>query len=233
MIVNDIYGKELSSVFNTKISSPVQRIKPKVLIDWLDSRHITGLTISTNDSHANSSQGDIGYYFSPKEAVNGIERQSFTWAVAGALDTNGKVITPNGQWHAMPKDLSDNYEFGWWSGTKSTSNIHSTYNGYEFATSPTLTMQFDDRKCNVIRVVTSEFYGQIDTYTIVVRSNDSGVANPLFTETVRIPDDTYFCEHYLPSSIGHSTIDRVEITVHTTKNSTDYARIQEFQSFYY
>jgi len=232
MLVNDIYGKQLSNVFNSKIVSASQRIKPKVLIDWLDSRHITGLTVTTNSAHANSSIGNIGYYFAPQQAVNGIERQSYTWGVAGALDKNGKVITPNGQWHAMPKNLSNNYEFGWWSGTKSTSNTHNTYSGYQFTVSPTLTMQFDDRKCNLIRVVTSEFYGQIDTYTIVVRTNDPGAADPIFTETSRIEDDTYFCEHYLPPSVGHQTIDRIEITVHTTKNPQDYARIQEVNVVY-
>ena len=233
MIRTDIYGKDLSSLFNSKIASASQRIKPKVVIDWLDSRHTSNLVVTTNDAHANTSQGDIGYYFSPNQAINGIERQSYTWAVAGALDTKGKVIKPDGTWYAMPKDLADNYEFGWWSGTKSSSNAHVTHSGYSFATDPQITFQFDDRKCNLIRVVTSEYYGKIDTYTITVRTNDAGLPDPLYTETSRIQDDSYFSEHYLPiSDLGHATIDCVEIVVHSTKNPLDYARIQEVNIVY-
>lgn len=232
MINIDIYGKPLSSTFNSKISATSQRLKPKILIDWLDTRHCANLTVTTNDSHPNSSLGNIGYFFVPKQAVNGITRQSYTWGVADALDTNGKTIKADGNWHAMPKDLSDNYEFGWWSNTKSNSNTHATYNGYGFGSNPTITTQFDNRKCNLIRITTSEFYGKIDTYRITVRSNDVGVPNPLLTEVVRIQDDRYFFDHWLPPSVGHTTIYRVEIEILTVKNPQDRARINEIDVVY-
>jgi len=232
MITTDIYGKELSNTFTSKLSSSSQRIKPKVLVNWLDSRHTSNLSITTNDAHANTAQGDIGYYFSPAQAGNGVERQSFTWGVAGALDKNGKIIRADGTWHAMPSDLKENFEFGWWSGTKSTSNVNSTYGGYSFDTNPVITMQFDDRKCNIIRVVTSEYYGQVGTYTISVRSNTSGVSDPLYSETVTIPADRYYFDHFLPDSLGHDDIYRIDITVLTTKNAGDYARIQEINPIY-
>ena len=232
MLTTDIYGKTLSDTFNSKIASAAQYIKPKVLIDWLDSRHSTNLTVSTNSSHASSAIGNLGYYFTPKQSCNGFERQSYTWGVADALDVDGNTIRADGTWRAMPNDLSDNYEYGWWSGSQSTSSLHGTYDGYSFASNPTLTINFDSRKCNLIRVVTSEFYGQIDTYTITVRSSDAGMPNPLFTETVRIQDGSYFFDHYLPDSIGHDTIYRIEIEVITTKNPLDYARIQEVNPIY-
>jgi hypothetical protein len=232
MITKDIYGKTLSNTFNSKIQSPSQFLKPKVLIDWLDSRHLSNVVVTTNDSHASNSQGNIGYFFSPKQSVNGIERQSYTWAVAGAKDVEGKVIRADGNWYAMPSSTDDNYEYGWWSGSVSESNSHPTYSGYRFTTSPNLTIDFDSRKCNLIRVVTSEFYGQIDTYQITVRSSDSGVPNPLYTEIAKIQDGSYYKDHYLPESIGHSTINRVEIIVYTTKNPEDYARIQEVNILY-
>jgi hypothetical protein len=232
MLEVDIYGKELSSTFNSKLISPAQSIKPKILIDMLDSRHSSNLSVTTNSAHSSTSIGDLGYYFTPKQSSNGFERQSVTWGVAGALDINGNVIRADGTWYAMPSDLSDNYEYGWWSNSKSTSSLHGTYNGYSFASNPTLTVEFDSRKCNLIRITTSEFYGQIDTYTIVVRSLDAGVPNPLFTETSRIVDGSYYFDHYLPESLGHDSIYRIEITVLTTKHPEDYARIQEVNPIY-
>jgi len=232
VITTDIYGKTLSNTFNSKISSYAQSIKPKVLIDWLDSRHSENVVMSTNSPHASNSAGSLGYFFSTGQASNGFERQSFLWGVCDALDVNGKTIRADGNWVAMPSNLSENYEYGWWSGDKSLSSPHISYSGYGFTTSPTLYAEFSDRKCNIIRVLTSEFYGQIDTYTIVVRTNDSGLPDPLFQETVRILDNSYYFDHYLPDSIGHDTIYKIEITVLTTKNPSDHARIQEINPIY-
>jgi len=92
MITKDIYNNTLSSTFVSKTTSAAQRLKPKVVIDWMDSRHLTSLIASTDDPHTNTAQGEIGYFFAPKQAVNGIERQSFTWGVAGAKDVNGKQL---------------------------------------------------------------------------------------------------------------------------------------------
>lgn len=232
MLTKDIYGKVLSNTFDSKIISSAQSIKPKILIDWLDSRHSENVVVTTNSPHPSTSQGSIGYYFSADQSSNGFERQSFLWGVADAIDNKGKTIRADGNWVAMPSDLSDNYEFGWWSGSKSLSSAHPTYDGYGFTTNPILNIQFSDRKCNLIRVITSEYYGQIDTYTIIVRSNDLGVPNPLFQETVRIPDNSYYFDHYLPDSLSHDTIYRIEITVLTTKNPGDNARIQEVNPIY-
>lgn len=227
MITKDIYDNNLSSTFTSKTASASQRLKPKVVIDWMDSRHLTNLTASTTDAHSSTAEGDLGYFFSPKQAVNGIERQSFTWGVAGAKDTTGNVIRADGNWFAMPPDNSDNYEFGWWSGSTSTSNTHSTYSGYEFSSNPTVSFEFDSRKSNVIRVVTSEYYGQIDTYRITVRSNDVGASTPLFTEIGTIADGSYYRDHIIASQDSTQTIYKVDIEVLTTKNPADYARIQE------
>lgn len=227
MLTKDIYNNTLTSTFTSKTSAASQRLKPKVVIDWMDSRHLTNLTASTTDAHSSNSQGDSGYFFAPKQAVNGIERQSYTWGVAGAKDANGKVIRADGNWFAMPSDNSDNYEFGWWSGTASTANTHSTYSGYEFASNPTVSFEFDSRRCNIVRVVTSEYYGQIDTYRVTVRSNDSGAADPVYTAVGTIADGSYYRDHVIAPEASTQTIYRVEIEVITTKNPEDFARIQE------
>ena len=232
MINVDIYNKPLSTQFNSKIVSSSQRIKPKVLIDWLDTRHCSNLSVSTNDVYSETGAGTFAYYFDPKQAFNGFERQSFTWAICNSKDINGKTITADGTWHAVPKDISGNYEFGWWSSYKSNNTVHSSYNGYGFATNPVITASFDSRKCNLIRVFTSEYSGQIDTYRITIRSNDSGVPNPLFSEVVRILDGRYYFDHFLPESVGHSTIYQVEIEILTVKNPSDRARVQEVNIIY-
>jgi hypothetical protein len=227
MIAKDINNNTLSSTFNSKTTSAAQRLKPKVVIDWMDSRHLTTLTASTDDPHANTTQGEIGYFFAPKQAVNGIERQSYTWGVAGAKDVNGKVIKADGNWYAMPSDNSDNYEFGWWSGSTSTATPHSTYSGYGFSSNPTVSFEFDSRKCNIIRVVTSEYYGQIDTYRITVRSNDAGAPDPVYSEVGTISDGYYYRDHRIVSDDSTQTIYRVELEIISTKNPEDYARVQE------
>lgn len=232
MINTDIYNKELSSSFNSKIIAKSQRIKPKVIIDWLDTRHCANLVVTSNDSYSNTTTGSVGYFFSPKQAFNGIERQSFTWGVCDSIDENGKTIRADGNWHAMPKNISENYEFGWWSSSKSSSSVDITYGGYGFTTNPTITASFDDRKCNLIRVTTSEFSGQISTYRITINSNDSGTPSPLFSEVVTIPSSRFYFDHFLPESVGHETISSVSIEVITTRNPLDYARIQEVNIVY-
>ena len=232
MINTDIYDKPLSNLFNSKIVASSQRIKPKILIDWLDTRHCANLSVTTNDSFSDTSNGSLPYYCSPKQAFNGFERQSFTWGVCDAIDQNGKTITANGNWHALPKDISNNYEFGWWSSFKSGSSAHGTYDGYGFSTNPTISASFDDRACNLIRVTTSEFSGGISAYRITVTSNDSGVPNPLFTEVATIDSESYSFDHYLPPSLGHSTIASVSVEVITTKHPLDRARINEINIMY-
>lgn len=234
MLTKDIHGKTLSSTFDSKIVSPSQRLKPKVVVNWLESKNITGLSssVDANNQHVSTDQGDLGYYFSPEQAVNGYERQSFTWAVAGAKDKNGSVIRADGNWFVMPNDLDDDYEFGWWSGSVSTSSVHATYGGYEFANNPTVTFTFDDRACNMIKVFTSEFYGQVHTYRLTVKSNDAGVPDPLYSEVITISEDEYSYSHYLPASVGHETINEVEIEVLSTRNPVDYARVQEVNVMY-
>jgi hypothetical protein len=231
----DIYGKPLSSDFIAKASATAQKLKPKVVAVWLESKHNENLSVSVDspNNHASTAVGDIGYYFTPEQAMNSFDRQSFTWAVAGAKDFDGKVIRADGSWYTMPSDLSENYEFGWWSGSVSTSNANTTYGGYSFANNPTVTFNFDSRPCNLVRVSTSEFNGPVHTYKITVRSSDSGAPNPLYTEIITIPDDSYYYDHFIPPSLisGNSNefinVNEVEIEVITTKNPLDYARLQE------
>jgi len=234
LLTKDIYGNTLTDTFIAKTTSASQKLKPKVVVNWLESKNLENLTVSvdSNNQHASTDDGELGSYFQPKQLVNGYERQSFTWAVAGAKDKDGITIKANGHWYCMPPDTSDDYEFGWWSGSTSTANTEATYGGYEFNNNPTVTMNFTSRACNLIRVVTSEYSGQVHTYRLTVRSSDSGVANPLYTEVITIPSGNYLYEHYLPPSVGHSTINRVDLEVISTRNPEDYARIHEVNIIY-
>lgn len=238
MLTSGLYGKELSSSFNSAITAPAQKIKPKVIIKWLDSRHLDNLVVTTNDAPATNSYPSRGFFFPASEAFNGIRRQSFTWAVAGATDTVGNVIKADGSWYAMPSlttnDLSNTQmgsglEFGWWSNSVSNANTHATYDGYGFVTDPYIQATFTTRKVNKIRIVTSEFYGQISTY--LLQAYD-GSLNLVLNEIGTIPSDGYYRDHILSAALSTNNISKIKVTVYTTKNPEDYARIQEVVPIY-
>jgi hypothetical protein len=238
MLTSGIYGKEFSTSFNSSIISPAQKIKPKIMIKWLDSRHVDNLVITTNDAPANTAYPSRGFFFPVSEAMNGIKRQSFTWAVAGAKDVNGDVIKADGTWFAMPSltsnDLSNtqvgsNLEFGWWSNSTSNSNTHGTYSGYGFVTNPYVEATFTTRKVNKIRVVTSEAYGQISNY--LVQAYDASL-NLVLNEEGIIKDGTYFQDHNISLAASTQNISKIRVTVRTTKNPVDFARIQEVVPIY-
>ena len=65
MITSDIYGNTLTNTFDSKIISASQRLKPKVIADWLTSKNCTTLSISVdaNNQNSSNSQGDLGYFF--------------------------------------------------------------------------------------------------------------------------------------------------------------------------
>jgi len=238
MIDIDIYGNQLTNTFISKTSSTAQKLKPKVYAYWLESRNVVfdmdsnPPSVDINNQHSSSQQGDLGYYFKMEEAMNGLERQSFTWGVCDAKDVDGNVIRADGNWYAMPGDLSENYEYGWWSGSISEATVEPTYGGYGFANNPTATYPFTAMPCNLIKVFTSEYYGQVHTYRLTVRSDEVGVANPLYSEVITFKDNQYVYEHFLPESLGHSTISEIEIEIISTKNPEDNARIQEINTIF-
>jgi len=80
MLTKDIYGKTLSDSFNTAISSYAQKVKPRVRIQWLDSRHVDNLTVTTNSANVAGDRSS-SYYFSPQNSMSGNDRQGFTWGV--------------------------------------------------------------------------------------------------------------------------------------------------------
>lgn len=244
MLTKNIYGVTLSNYFNNAIEAPAQNVKPKIVIDLLDSRHITldgvlanNASITNTDAHTITSEGSVGYYFSETQMINGYERESFTWAVTDALDKNGKIITADGSWHCMPtfKDddnkLDGDFEFGWWSKTRSSSTGVPGGPGV-FENPPVVTIAFEERKVNKIRVTTSEFYGQVKSFRIKVK-NASLV--DLLDETVTLNADEYYKDFYLTSNnaiASNFLAKRIELTVFSTKNEYDYARIQEISPIY-
>lgn len=127
MITKDIYGKTLSNSFNSAIEASAQKVKPKITIDLLDSRHLSNTSFLYNYiGQAEGAVGSYRHYFSPSEIVNGKSRQSFPWAVAGALDQDGHVIRANGSYYTMPSSKTnsdDDYEFGWWTPYRSSRAI--------------------------------------------------------------------------------------------------------------
>ena len=157
-----------STQFTDAINSSVSTNRTRVMIDWLDSRHlektvggeIQTVSVTTNDAHASATKGSIGAYFGPSQAANGWDRQSALWGVAGALDVNGQVIRADGNWSAMPNEEDSKYEFGWWSGTASSS-VDGT-----FTTDPYVELDFDSARVTHIKVNTSEYSGQVSSIKV-------------------------------------------------------------------
>ena len=263
MLQYGLYGKQISNTFVQSTTAISQTIKPLILIDWLDSRHVgkynnaeiasstssftapttnainlevsgmllrtnrvapTYRTLSTKEIEFNK-KNRSDYYFTPNESINGIERQSFTWAVCDAKDKFGKTITANGQWHALPSSKDDNYEFGFISGVKSTSNTHATKNGYEFSSPVIIQYNFTGRPVNILKVITSEYNGQIKAYNIQAYEDTTTM---VFNVDSEIPDNSYYNTHYLNSS----NINKVVLTIYTTKNPLDRARVNEVAPIY-
>lgn len=228
MITKDIYGKTLSNSFQSAITSGSQFIKPKMLIHWLESKHNTNVSVATDiaNKHSSEAEGDLGHYFKPEQGCNGTDRQSFLFGVTDIKDTNGHVIRADGSHVAMPSTYSEDENYGWWSGTQSTASINGTYGGYDFNNDPRMTITFNKRECNRIRVVSSEYHGQIHTYNIsVFDTTASGI--PFHQDTVTLDAGEWYYDHFLPASLGHTGVNKIEIEVITTKNPTDFARIQD------
>lgn len=238
MITKDIYGKALSNTFSNAIDAYAQKVKPKVIITFLDSRHVDSLTVTTNDSYPSNSRGTFaeqmagnsllnGYFFRPEQSMNGIQRQAYTWAVVGDKDNYNQTIRADGTWHCMPSDLEDNYEFGWRSYTASTANVHAN-GGYSFTTPITLDYNFTERKVNKIRVTTSEFSGKISAYKIEVYNN---TLSQFYNTYSSISTEDYYNEHIIPSNISND-ISRIVLTIYSTQNPQDYARVHEVEPLY-
>jgi hypothetical protein len=167
----DINNKQISTAFISATEQASQYVKPLVIADLRDSRHLSNVSITTNDGHANSSSNEIGYYFDTYKAVDGYEYESLPWCVADAKDNYGQTITASGKYRAMPADLTDNLKYAWWSNSKSNSN------GI-FATQPYFDMTFTATVMNKIKLVTTQNYGQIKSLSLAaIRSNGQTVFN--------------------------------------------------------
>lgn len=241
MLTHDMYGKTLSASFQSSVNAYAQRVKPKVVITFLDSRHVDNLTITvTGDTSGNSSRGDratqmnaqtmqSAYFFTPSQSMNGIARQTFTWGVCDAKDQYGKTITADGTWYVMPSDLDDNFEYGWMSNASSTSNVHSTYGGYEFSSPIAIDYTFTQRKVNKIKVSTSEFSGKIQSYKIEAYNN---TLSKIFDVVDEIEEDQYLNIHSIPDTAGSYDIYKIVLTIYTTRNPLDKARVIEVEPLY-
>lgn len=228
MLTKDIYGKTFSNYFNNAIESYSQEVKPKITINLLDSRHLSNVAITNSDDHTSNSAGSIGYYFTSKQLVNGYERQSMTWAVTDAKEKDGTIIKADGRWHTMPESIEDGYEFGLWTKTRSQANG-------VFASSPTITMTFDTRKINIIKIVTSEFSGQIKKFRVKVYGASPGYSELYDSGNITLSDDDYYKEFKILTTAAKNASyqsGKIELILLETKNPLDYGRIQEICPIY-
>jgi hypothetical protein len=202
------------------------------MVDWLDSRHlektvgseIQTVSATTNDTHASTAKGSIGAYFGPSQAANGWDRQSALWGVAGALDVNGQVIRADGNWSAMPDEEDSKYEFGWWSGTASSS-VDGT-----FTTDPYVELDFDSARVTHIKVNTSEYYGQVSSIKVEYKKygESSWITH---AASASIPVGSYSYESTIDNE-NYLNLIGVRVTALATRNKGDFARLNEISPIY-
>ena len=215
----DINGKELSNSFKSASTSYAQFVKPRVIIDFQDARHLSNVSVTTNSAH---SSGYLGDYFTKEQVVNSGEYETFPWAVTDSKNNLNKVITANGEYRAMPNDNTDNFKYGWWSASKSDAS------GL-FATGPYLDITFNATTINKVKVVTSQSFGQIKSFTIsVINSSNTTLLN----KTIVFNTNNNEFEKIINLDSTYTNISRVLITVVSTKNTVDYARILSVSPMY-
>jgi len=239
MLTQDMHGKTLSNSFSSATNAYAQRVKPKILITFLDNRHVENLTIATNDTYSNTSRGtrstqmagttlQSGFYFKPEQSMSGSERQTFAWAVCNDKDEHGQVIRANGNWYAMPSDTEDNFKFGWRSNAKSTSSTYAD-GGFAFTTSPYVEYTFTQRKINKIKIVTSEYFGKVQWYRIEAYNN---TLSKIYDQYGEMGKDEYYKIHNIPDTAGTYDIYQIKLTILSTRNKLDNARIMEVVPIY-
>jgi len=234
MITTNTDGSTLSTAFTDAIDSSVLSTKARVVIDWLDSRHleytsggeVQSVQATTNDAHSSSARGGIGHFFDPAQSVNGFERQSYLWGVCGALDVNGQTIRADGRWAAMPDENKGRYEYGWWSASRSSATDGTFASGSE----PHVQLVFDSARVTHIRVNTSEFYGQVSS--IKVEYKKAGASTwTVHDASASIAAGSYFYESEINAGDYFDLIG-VRVTALATRNKDDHARFNEISPIY-
>lgn len=162
----------------------------------------------------------VATYFDKYQAFNGKQRSSMRWGVTDALDERGNVIVTDAGFKAIDSVNDNNYEYGWWSRTKSNGSGNFTNPEYLLA-------KFSTRKANYIEVITSEHYGRIKTYTLSYFTS-TGVEVTVATNAT-FPKTSYSVEHSLGSVVD---ITGVKVSISATHEASQPARIQELNPIY-
>lgn len=228
----DFNGKTIGDAFNSATTSASQFVKPRVVIDFVDGRHLSNVSITTNSEHSSNSVGSLGYYFDKYQVVNGVEYETYPWAVAGALDCRGRSITANGKFYTLPSDLSTDLKYGWMSASKS-----NTY--CAFTTNPYVDLSFDPTTINKIKVVTSRELGRVRNFKLdVYRTGNVSVLSNTYSFTTNIDTmydinvDNAVFENIINLDNAYTDIARIVVTVLSTHNPNDYARIMSVFPMY-
>jgi len=209
---------DISTELGTAIRDSSQYVKPKVIARFANSKYMDNLSVSSNDGSFSGFPNGIEF-FTPYQSINTIEEQTFAYAVTDTIDENGVLISPNGNFYVCPDEYSEDEEFGWWSKDVSDG-------GGNFATDPYVRADFDQRKATSIEVVTAFNYGRIDQYKVeYVNTGDTLTTVGTFNMAVGSTSQ----EHSLG---GVTEIKGVKITVYSTQNASDFARIHEIIPIY-
>lgn len=154
-------------------------------------------------------------FYDPEDIINGIKEETIPYGSADALDELGDVIVANGNWHAP--GLEENVEAGW------RSRLTTDSSG-DFVDPETIKIRFDERIANEITVYTSYTLGRINEYELSYYDDNEDL---VAVGTFNMVDS--FQVHDLGSLLP---LTGIKITVNSTQNPEDYARIHEIDIVY-
>lgn len=202
----------ISNELREKIIDDSQELVGKVDIIFADSRHLDNISSSVTPEIEGFTD-DYSAMFKKEQAFNGLEEETFSWAIANGLDSDGDVITANGNFYTIPDKIEQNIEFGWW--TNSLSDASGI-----FVTPETLEIIFDDRLANKVRFTTSYSLGRIKG----ARLSYKDTSNTWHNFDVELDPEEWEYEWSLESEI---IIRGLRIRVDSTHNPEDIGRVHE------
>jgi hypothetical protein len=158
-------------------------------------------------------------FFSPLQAINGIHEETLPVGEVSMTSDINEPLVANGNTYAISLDIDHaKTEVGWRSRSVSDgSGI--------FADPESVTVRFDERKCNDICVYTSYTKGRIKEYELYYFDTD-GVKT--YIDTFTMPYNSSF-QTYEGTLLD---ITGLQIVVNSTWNPNDYARVHEIDPIY-
>jgi hypothetical protein len=259
MLTKGRYDLDISNSFNSAISSISQRVKPLILLDWLDSRHLdkSGNTEIASSNYTNALQTDQQVSAGASGLLRGNRALTSREILFNKSRNRNFYFTPNESINGIErqsftwgvcdaKDVNGKTitANGQWHCLPTTKDEHYEF-GYESSVKSTSTLHptFNGYQMDSPVILTYIFTERKVNLINIITSEYNGQicaynikayhnTNTLvYNEDGEIPGNSYYFNHYL-ENISNNNINKILFTVYTTKNPQDYVRVNEVSPIY-